>query len=97
MLVKEISQLLLCQCCAVVGRPNNESYSVTTVQPIQTGVCHFQIEGDYHSISLLDYSGRVLFREPAEIRHDFSNLRPGLYLLTIHRKEGDQTLKIIKK
>ena len=56
-----------------------------------------QIEGDYHSISLLDFSGRVLFREPAEIRHDFSNLRPGLYLLTIHRKEGDQTLKIIKK
>lgn len=56
-----------------------------------------QIEGPYQSITVTDFSGKSWVREASKKVHDFSNLRAGLYLLTIHRKEGDQTLKIIKK
>ena len=55
------------------------------------------IEGAYESISVIDFSGRKLLKQAAQRSHDFSNLKAGLYLLTIHRKEGDQTIKIIKK
>ena len=55
------------------------------------------IEGMYESISIINFSGKKLLTEKAQSTHDFSNLRAGLYLLTIHRKEGDQTIKIIKK
>ncbi|WP_425391008.1 T9SS type A sorting domain-containing protein [Ekhidna sp.] len=56
-----------------------------------------QIEGDYEMITLRDFSGKVIRQNAKEVIHDFSSLKSGLYLLTIHRKEGDQTLKIIKK
>jgi hypothetical protein len=56
-----------------------------------------QIEGKYEAITLIDFSGRILVSEESKSLHDFSSLKAGLYLLTIHRKEGDQTLKIIKK
>ncbi|MEO9484392.1 MAG: T9SS type A sorting domain-containing protein [Ekhidna sp.] len=56
-----------------------------------------RIEGSYQSISVIDFSGKSWIQEAATKVHDFSNLKAGLYLLTIHRKEGDQTLKIIKK
>lgn len=56
-----------------------------------------KIDGDYQSISVLDFSGRVLFREEQQPEHTIYGLEPGLYLLTIHRKEEDQTIKIIKK
>ena len=56
-----------------------------------------QIEGDYHFISVIDFSGRSWIQEKSQKVHDFTNLKAGLYLLTIHRKEGDQTLKIIKE
>lgn len=56
-----------------------------------------KINGSYKSISLTDFSGRKLLNQKAQNVHDFSGLQTGLYLLTIHRKEGDQTLKIIKK
>lgn len=56
-----------------------------------------QIDGDYLAISLTDFSGKQWVQEDRRRLHDFSNLKAGLYLLTIHRKEGDQTLKIIKK
>jgi len=57
----------------------------------------FRIDGDFQRISLYDFSGRMLLSKSREEHYDISSLRPGLYLLTIHRKEGDQTLKIIKK
>ncbi|SNS86594.1 Por secretion system C-terminal sorting domain-containing protein [Ekhidna lutea] len=56
-----------------------------------------KIEGVYQSITLMDFSGRVLFNQTQATVHDFSSLKGGLYLLTIHRKEGDQTIKIIKE
>ncbi|MEQ6165872.1 T9SS type A sorting domain-containing protein [Ekhidna sp. MALMAid0563] len=55
------------------------------------------IDGTYESISVIDFSGKKLLSEKAQSLHDFRNLKAGLYLLTIHRKEGDQTIKIIKK
>ncbi|WP_424963818.1 T9SS type A sorting domain-containing protein [Ekhidna sp.] len=55
------------------------------------------IDGTYEAISVIDFSGKKLISEKARSLHDFGNLRAGLYLLTIHRKEGDQTIKIIKK
>ncbi len=60
-----------------------------------TGI--IQIEGIYQSITLLDFAGRIWIEEAAQKSHDFSSLNAGLYLLTIHCKDGDQTLKIIKK
>lgn len=56
-----------------------------------------QIEGSYQSITLIDFSGRTWLNESYAKTHDFSNLKAGLYLLIIRRKEGDQTLKIIKQ
>lgn len=56
-----------------------------------------QIDGSYESISVIDFSGRILIQERVNRLHDFSSLKAGLYLLTIHRKEGDQTIKIIKE
>ncbi|MEO9869093.1 T9SS type A sorting domain-containing protein [Ekhidna sp.] len=56
-----------------------------------------RIDGEYEAISLMNFSGKTLIHETANNDHDFSRLKSGLYLLTIHRKEGDQTLKIIKK
>lgn len=56
-----------------------------------------QIEGSYQNITLADFSGRVWIKEESKRKHDFTSLKAGLYLLTIHRKEGDQTLKIIKR
>ena len=56
-----------------------------------------RIEGSYQSITVTDFSGKSWIQEASKRLHDFSNLRSGLYLLTIHRKEGDQTLKIFKK
>lgn len=55
-----------------------------------------KIEGDYTAITLIDFSGRLWAEEAHKDTHDFTSLKAGLYLLTIHRKEGDQTLKIIK-
>ena len=55
------------------------------------------IDGVYESITLHDFSGKIWVREASQRSHDFSSLKAGLYLLTIHRKEGDQTLKIIKR
>lgn len=56
-----------------------------------------RIDGAYESITLMDFSGKILLQERVNQVHDFSNLNTGLYLLTIHRKEGDQTIKIIKE
>ncbi|WP_421764975.1 T9SS type A sorting domain-containing protein [Ekhidna sp.] len=74
----------------------NEKKLVAKVYPNPTnGVLH--IEGTYHSISLRDFSGRTILHQTKVSSHDLSSLKSGLYLLTIHRKEGDQTLKIIKQ
>ncbi|MEP5103616.1 MAG: T9SS type A sorting domain-containing protein, partial [Ekhidna sp.] len=74
----------------------NEKKLVSKVYPNPTnGVLH--IEGSYHSISLRDFSGRTILHQTKVSSHDLSSLKSGLYLLTIHRKEGDQTLKIIKQ
>lgn len=56
-----------------------------------------KIDGKYHSISIVDFSGKEWVRNKASEIHDIGNLPAGLYLLTIHRKEGDETIKIIKK
>ncbi|MEQ9467358.1 MAG: T9SS type A sorting domain-containing protein [Ekhidna sp.] len=56
-----------------------------------------RIEGAYESVTLRDFSGKVLMHEGRLASHDLSHLRAGLYLLTIHRREGNQTLKVIKK
>ncbi len=55
------------------------------------------INGTYHSMTLSDLTGRILLQEKSKITHDLTSLKQGLYLLTIHRKEGDQTLKIMKQ
>lgn len=60
-----------------------------------TGVV--QIDGEYHSITLMDFSGKIWAQESIQKQHDFTNLKAGLYLLTIHRSDGDQTVKIIKR
>ncbi|WP_436515850.1 T9SS type A sorting domain-containing protein [Ekhidna sp. To15] len=67
-----------------------KAYPNPTTGPIQ-------IEGNYQSITLIDFTGRIWLKESVKRTHDFSSLKAGLYLLTIHRKEGDQTLKIIKR
>lgn len=56
-----------------------------------------RIDGQYESITLRDFSGRALIHEDRIQSHNFSHLKAGVYLLTVHKKEGDQTLKIIKK
>lgn len=56
-----------------------------------------QIDGEYHSITLMDFSGKIWAQESIQKQHDFTNLKAGLYLLTIHRSDGDQTVKIIKR
>ncbi|MEO1255565.1 MAG: T9SS type A sorting domain-containing protein, partial [Bacteroidota bacterium] len=55
------------------------------------------IDGEYQSISLIDFSGRKWLQERSKSSHDLTDFPRGLYLLIIHRKEGDQTLKIIKE
>ncbi len=76
---------------------NTEKEDLTTkVYPNPTtGIV--SIESDYSSITLVDFSGKIWFKESAKRTHDFTSLRSGLYLLTIHTKQGDQTIKIIKK
>ncbi|WP_420315839.1 T9SS type A sorting domain-containing protein [Ekhidna sp.] len=74
----------------------NERIQETIIYPNPTnGIV--RVSGDYHSVTLNDFSGKILMHEQKQSLHDFTNLKAGLYLLTIHRKEGDQTLKIIKK
>lgn len=56
-----------------------------------------KVDGEYISITVIDFSGKKILSQETQTVHDFTSLKPGLYLLTIHRKEGDQTIKIIKK
>ena len=56
-----------------------------------------KVDGEYISITIIDFSGKKILSQETQTLHDFTSLKPGLYLLTIHRKEGDQTIKIIKK
>lgn len=56
-----------------------------------------KITGTYIAITITDFSGKKCLHETSKPLHDVSDLPSGLYLLTIHRKEGDQTVKIIKK
>ncbi|MEP1033445.1 T9SS type A sorting domain-containing protein [Ekhidna sp.] len=80
---------------SIVLSTENEALTFKTYPNPTTGL--IQIEGAYHSITLIDFAGRTWVKEAYKRTHDFSSLKAGLYLLTIHRKEGDQTLKIIKK
>ncbi len=80
---------------SLVLSSKSEEFSFKAYPNPTTGL--IQIEGSYHGISLTDFTGKQWVQEGAKQMHDFSNLKAGLYLLTIHRKEGDQTLKIIKK
>ena len=56
-----------------------------------------KIEGVYESISIVDFSGKKWMEEPSKPAHDLRGLSQGLYLLTIKKREGSQTLKIIKQ
>ncbi len=56
-----------------------------------------KIEGTYEKISISDFSGRVLINDSFKTSHDLTSLKRGLYLLTIYRREGSQTIKIIKE
>ncbi|WP_420575481.1 T9SS type A sorting domain-containing protein [Ekhidna sp.] len=56
-----------------------------------------KVDGEYISITVIDFSGKKILSQKTQTVHDFTSLEAGLYLLTIHRKEGDQTIKIIKK
>ncbi len=56
-----------------------------------------QVEGIYDRIAIIDFSGKILFEDSAKIFHDVTALEQGLYLLKIYKKEGSQTLKIIKQ
>ena len=56
-----------------------------------------KVDGSYQSITIIDFSGRIWLEEESKSTHDLTALKQGLYLLKIHRKEGDQTLKIIKQ
>lgn len=57
----------------------------------------FTIKGHYEGVTLMDFSGRVILKEASKPLHDLTKFQGGIYLLIIHRKEGDQTLKMIKK
>lgn len=56
-----------------------------------------RIKGRYDAITITDFSGRVMLAEPAERVHDLSKFSKGLYLLTVHKKDGDLTVKIVKQ
>ena len=58
---------------------------------------YLKIKGKYEAVTLMDFAGKVWYQNSKLEQHDLRNLPSGLYLLTVHRKEGDQTLKIIKE
>ncbi|MFK7953237.1 MAG: T9SS type A sorting domain-containing protein, partial [Ekhidna sp.] len=55
------------------------------------------INGHYLYIELRDISGKIIISEKNKEKHNFSNLKAGLYLLRVHQLDGERTYKIIKK